>query len=327
MNSQRVALGFLGDARVILADPGIDRQRRADFLALEQIEEAPHPDPHAVFVPAPIRHVGKMRHAGRRRQHLARHRLADIPDFEIDDGPEHDARAVRKLERRPVDDRRISRRARAAASVLRVIAFSDAFRFRHVPICRFVALFLPSAEPKSCQSWPAADRPYVGRRTYANFAAISVRFGLAITSALAAPNWHCSLRRMDHLWNQPAGDSIIFPAFEISPVNPAFCGHLSMPGSAVSKRCSARRSGASCCGKRRCASRTGRPAIRGGIGCNSFRAVRAETERRAGLLSPEDQVVQSMPDASPTKWHRAHVTWFFEQFLLRPYAERLSAVR
>ncbi len=48
--------------------------------------------------------------------------------------------------------------------------------------------------------------------------------------------------------------------------------------------------------------------------------VRAETERRAALLSPEDQVVQSMPEASPTKWHRAHVTWFFEQFLLRPYA-------
>jgi ergothioneine biosynthesis protein EgtB len=53
----------------------------------------------------------------------------------------------------------------------------------------------------------------------------------------------------------------------------------------------------------------------------AFRAVRAETERRAALLSPEDQVVQSMPDASPTKWHRAHVTWFFEQFLLRPYAQ------
>jgi ergothioneine biosynthesis protein EgtB len=52
---------------------------------------------------------------------------------------------------------------------------------------------------------------------------------------------------------------------------------------------------------------------------NAFRAVRAETERRAALLSAEDQVVQSMPDASPTKWHRAHVTWFFEQFLLRPH--------
>jgi ergothioneine biosynthesis protein EgtB len=53
----------------------------------------------------------------------------------------------------------------------------------------------------------------------------------------------------------------------------------------------------------------------------AFREVRAETERRAALLSPEDQVVQSMPDASPTKWHRAHVTWFFEQFLLRPFAK------
>jgi ergothioneine biosynthesis protein EgtB len=50
----------------------------------------------------------------------------------------------------------------------------------------------------------------------------------------------------------------------------------------------------------------------------AFRRVRAETEKRASYLSPEDQIVQSMADASPTKWHRAHVTWFFEQFLLVP---------
>src|ERR1700744_1072972 len=52
----------------------------------------------------------------------------------------------------------------------------------------------------------------------------------------------------------------------------------------------------------------------------AYRTVRAETERRAAFLSPEDQVIQSMPDASPTKWHRAHATWFFEQFLLRPHS-------
>ena len=47
-----------------------------------------------------------------------------------------------------------------------------------------------------------------------------------------------------------------------------------------------------------------------------FAEVRAHTERLAAPLSPEDQTVQSMPDVSPTKWHRAHVTWFFETFVL-----------
>jgi hypothetical protein len=51
---------------------------------------------------------------------------------------------------------------------------------------------------------------------------------------------------------------------------------------------------------------------------DAFRRVRDETEARAANLSAEDQIVQSMADASPTKWHRAHVTWFFEQFLLVP---------
>jgi ergothioneine biosynthesis protein EgtB len=51
----------------------------------------------------------------------------------------------------------------------------------------------------------------------------------------------------------------------------------------------------------------------------AFRRVRAETEARAAHLSAEDQIVQSMADASPAKWHRAHVTWFFETFLLLPH--------
>ena len=52
----------------------------------------------------------------------------------------------------------------------------------------------------------------------------------------------------------------------------------------------------------------------------AYAEVRAVTERLAAPLSAEDQTVQSMPDASPTKWHRAHVTWFFETFVLGPNA-------
>ena len=49
-----------------------------------------------------------------------------------------------------------------------------------------------------------------------------------------------------------------------------------------------------------------------------YREVREQSLALIAELQPEDTVVQSMPDVSPTKWHLAHVTWFFERFVLEP---------
>jgi hypothetical protein len=55
-----------------------------------------------------------------------------------------------------------------------------------------------------------------------------------------------------------------------------------------------------------------------------FRNVRSMTLSLIAGLQPEDTVVQTMPDVSPTKWHLAHVTWFFERFVLEPYLKNYS---
>lgn len=50
-----------------------------------------------------------------------------------------------------------------------------------------------------------------------------------------------------------------------------------------------------------------------------YGSVRRLTDELSAPLSPEDQTVQTMPDVSPTKWHRAHTSWFFETFVLQPH--------
>ena len=64
-----------------------------------------------------------------------------------------------------------------------------------------------------------------------------------------------------------------------------------------------------------------------------YQAVRSTTEALCEPLEPEDMVVQTMPDVSPTKWHLAHATWFFEELAIarsggsyEPFDERFHAL-
>src|SRR5690606_9144699 len=57
-----------------------------------------------------------------------------------------------------------------------------------------------------------------------------------------------------------------------------------------------------------------------------FQQVRATSESLCAPLEIDDYGIQSMPDVSPPKWHLAHVSWFFETFLLKPYLPGYKAL-
>ncbi len=59
--------------------------------------------------------------------------------------------------------------------------------------------------------------------------------------------------------------------------------------------------------------------VAGGALAACYASVRQASIALVAPLSPEDCQVQSMPDASPAKWHLAHVTWFFETFVLERF--------
>jgi hypothetical protein len=54
---------------------------------------------------------------------------------------------------------------------------------------------------------------------------------------------------------------------------------------------------------------------------NLYRNVRKRTLDLVKPLTRDDFMVQSVPEASPPKWHLAHTTWFFDRFVLRRYAK------
>lgn len=75
---------------------------------------------------------------------------------------------------------------------------------------------------------------------------------------------------------------------------------------------------------------TGLQILRNAPLAERYRRVREFTMLLSEPLSPEDCVIQSMPDVSPTRWHLAHMSWFFETFVLkslpgyRPYHDHFG---
>jgi ergothioneine biosynthesis protein EgtB len=68
------------------------------------------------------------------------------------------------------------------------------------------------------------------------------------------------------------------------------------------------------------------PDVSRGDLAERYRQVRAFTESLCQPLEPEDYVIQTMADASPTKWHLAHTSWFFETFILQSWSSGYRAL-
>ena len=94
----------LRHAGVVHGDTGVDRKRRTDPERVVELLETPEAHAHAVLVPGPVRDVGLQRDARGRGQHLARHRAADVPHLQVDDGPDDHFRVARQLQHGTVDD-------------------------------------------------------------------------------------------------------------------------------------------------------------------------------------------------------------------------------
>ncbi|MEJ2504647.1 MAG: hypothetical protein P8Y81_00090, partial [Ignavibacteriaceae bacterium] len=58
----------------------------------------------------------------------------------------------------------------------------------------------------------------------------------------------------------------------------------------------------------------------------NYKQVRAFSEKLCEPLETEDYVIQTMPDVSPTKWHLAHTSWFFEAFILNKATESYKSI-
>ena len=89
----------LGETRILGAHRPVQGKGRRDTAGRQRFMETPEADPHTVFLPRPIRDIRNMNLTTGRRQNGPRHRLLNIPVFDIHDHPDRDPLTVRQLQR------------------------------------------------------------------------------------------------------------------------------------------------------------------------------------------------------------------------------------